>query len=136
MPKENIHVIIRFRPNNKREIKETKQANLQDKPPLFQNNESQRIGALEIIGNKSSTPHNFTFDHILDSTSTQLDTFQTVAQHVCDDILDGYNGCLFAYGQTGSGVCSKYINKLYNNYHMKVMDNKYLENIYNVWTRG
>jgi len=54
-------------------------------------------------GLKSATPHNFTFDRILDSSVDQALTFEHVAERVCDDVLDGYNGCIFAYGQTGSG---------------------------------
>ena len=103
MTKENIHVIIRFRPKNKREKREEKESKQQDIPPIFQNNDEQRHGVLEICGTKSKAPHNFAFDRILDSTISQQDTFYHVAQHVCDDVLEGFNGTIFAYGQTGSG---------------------------------
>eukprot|EP01083_Nonionella_stella_P013942 39233_1 len=100
---ENIHVIIRFRPTNKREKKEQRQKKIQDKPPIFQNDAAREIGVVEICGTKSDTPHNFTFDRILDAKASQQEVFTHVAQPVCDDVLIGYNGCIFAYGQTGSG---------------------------------
>eukprot|EP01084_Bolivina_argentea_P287385 493131_1 len=103
MTKENVHVIIRFRPKNRREIKEEREQKIKDKPIDFRNNDEQKIAALDIFGRKSKTPMNFTFDRVLDSNVSQDDTFYHVAEHVCDDVLDGYNGCIFAYGQTGSG---------------------------------
>eukprot|EP01083_Nonionella_stella_P113338 334097_1 len=103
MPKENIHVCIRFRPSNKREKKEQREQKTQDKPPIFQNDDKRGIGALEICSIKSTQPHNFTFDRISDANESQEDVFYHVAEHVCEDVLDGYNGCIFAYGQTGSG---------------------------------
>mmetsp|Transcript_52228 Transcript_52228/g.86420 ORF Transcript_52228/g.86420 Transcript_52228/m.86420 type:complete len:908 (+) Transcript_52228:109-2832(+) len=103
MTKQNVRVIIRFRPVNKREKKEAKEQKIDDKPPLFKNDDNQDVAALEIHSNKSATPHQFTFDRVLASKVSQKDVFYYVAQPVCDDVLDGYNGCIFAYGQTGSG---------------------------------
>ena len=103
MTTENIHVIVRFRPTNKIEKKKQKEKKIKDKPLYFQNNDSKKVAALEICKTESNKPLNFTFDRILDSNSSQSDAFNYVAEHVCDDVLDGYNGCIFAYGQTGSG---------------------------------
>eukprot|EP01084_Bolivina_argentea_P190115 326800_1 len=103
MTQENIHVIIRFRPINKREKKEGKKLKIKNKPIIFQNNDERGIGAIEICGSKSNDPIRFTFDRILDSNVSQELTFNHVAEHVCNDVLAGYNGCIFAYGQTGSG---------------------------------
>lgn len=35
--------------------------------------------------------------------SRQSDVFEFSIKHTVDDILNGYNGCVFAYGQTGAG---------------------------------
>eukprot|EP01083_Nonionella_stella_P012373 35125_1 len=102
---EKIHVIIRFRPSNKRERKEEKKSNLDNnsKQILFQNNDERGIGAIEIYGRKSNEPKRFTFDRILEDDTSQEETFTHVAARVCNDVIAGFNGCIFAYGQTGSG---------------------------------
>ena len=51
-----------------------------------------------IQGNKE-----YYFDRILDTNTTQDEAFDVVAKHVCDDLLEGYNGTVFVYGQSGSG---------------------------------
>lgn len=55
-----------------------------------------------IDNNSKATNHNFAFDHVFHSNSTQLDVFEMVAPLI-QSALDGYNVCIFAYGQTGSG---------------------------------
>uniref|UniRef100_X1YYT2 Kinesin-like protein n=1 Tax=Capitella teleta TaxID=283909 RepID=X1YYT2_CAPTE len=45
----------------------------------------------------------FTFDQILDSSSTQEAVFQNIGMQVIESCVAGYNGTIFAYGQTGSG---------------------------------
>eukprot|EP01084_Bolivina_argentea_P190114 326799_1 len=100
---ENIHVVIRFRPTNKREKKESKKLKIKDKPIIFQNNDEKRIGAIEIRPIKNNEPMRFTFDHILDDNTSQESAFNYIAEQTCNEVLAGYNGCIFAYGQTGSG---------------------------------
>lgn len=39
----------------------------------------------------------------MDSDTTQVQAFQNVAQQICDEIIQGYNGTIFVYGQSGSG---------------------------------
>ena len=48
--------------------------------------------------------HEFTFDKIFSETSTQEDIFASSATTIIDNVLEGYNGCIFAYGQTGAGM--------------------------------
>lgn len=104
MPKENIKVIIRFRPINKREKLEQKKGKLPKNRPLnFNNDEERGTGLINICSKKSRDPMNFTFDRILGANDTQEEVFRVVAQRVCDDVLDGFNGTIFAFGQTGSG---------------------------------
>ena len=47
--------------------------------------------------------HEFAYDHVLSSDSTQEEVFNTCAVPILKDVLDGFNGTVFAYGQTGSG---------------------------------
>ena len=44
----------------------------------------------------------FTFDHVLDTFSTQQDLYKTVFPLV-EEFFNGYNASVLAYGQTGSG---------------------------------
>lgn len=44
----------------------------------------------------------FTFDRVLDSSSTQTSAFTEVAPLI-DHVLNGFHATVFAYGQTGSG---------------------------------
>eukprot|EP01018_Ginkgo_biloba_P028162 Gb_10626 [translate_table: standard] len=45
----------------------------------------------------------FKFDAVLPSIATQADVYNTAAQAVVKDVLEGYNGTIMAYGQTGAG---------------------------------
>lgn len=45
----------------------------------------------------------FPFKHVFTQSSTQDEVFNTVARHIVDKFLEGYNGTIFAYGQTASG---------------------------------
>ncbi|OVA09269.1 Kinesin [Macleaya cordata] len=45
----------------------------------------------------------FTFDSVVDSSSTQEDVFQLVGVPVVKNSLAGYNASVLSYGQTGSG---------------------------------
>nr|XP_054761781.1 kinesin heavy chain-like [Lytechinus pictus] len=47
--------------------------------------------------------HQFEFARVFGPTSTQDEVFDSVASHIVDGFLSGYNGTIFAYGQTGSG---------------------------------
>ncbi|KAM0057473.1 putative minus-end-directed kinesin ATPase [Helianthus debilis subsp. tardiflorus] len=47
--------------------------------------------------------HQFTFDHVADVSSTQIDIFELVGAPLVENCLAGFNTSIFAYGQTGSG---------------------------------
>lgn len=49
------------------------------------------------------TSFGFTFDHIFNEESNQDDIFNSVANPLIEDVLEGYNATIFAYGQTASG---------------------------------
>lgn len=47
--------------------------------------------------------HDFKFNHVFEQSTTQEEVFETVAKHMVDSFLEGFNGTIFAYGQTSSG---------------------------------
>ena len=51
----------------------------------------------------SETQHNFNFDNVLDESSTQTNVYELTLLKILDNVMEGYNGCVFAYGQTGAG---------------------------------
>lgn len=40
----------------------------------------------------------FYFDALMDKNTTQIEAFEKVAQQICDEIIQGYNGTIFVYG--------------------------------------
>jgi len=115
---QNICVIARFRPKNKREIRWSKANNVPDKPPLFQSKQTvslepsplssgSRISLdLSSINNSSSSNvrhHTSTLDAVLDPHCTQKQVFYRCGVPMIGACLDGYNATIFAYGQSGSG---------------------------------
>ncbi len=45
----------------------------------------------------------FTYNEVFGPGSSQSDIFKSVVDPLVQDVLEGYNVCIFAYGQTGSG---------------------------------
>lgn len=86
----NIRVIVRVRPFLKHDA---------EQGPCTV--EFHPNGQALTIANQDTT-HNFNFDQVFSTTSTQEDIFNEVSNLV-QSALDGYNVCLFSYGQTGSG---------------------------------
>ncbi|KAL7617395.1 hypothetical protein Lser_V15G02697 [Lactuca serriola] len=79
-----VKVIVRVRPQSKNEEGET----------IVQKTSGD---SLSILGQQ------FTFDHVADTTATQIDIFQLVGAPLVENCLAGFNSSIFAYGQTGSG---------------------------------
>ncbi|KAI3511604.1 hypothetical protein L1887_18759 [Cichorium endivia] len=79
-----VKVIVRMRPLSKTEEGET----------IVQKTSGD---SLSILGQQ------FTFDHVADTTATQIDIFQLVGAPLVENCLAGFNSSIFAYGQTGSG---------------------------------
>jgi hypothetical protein len=47
--------------------------------------------------------YDFSYDRVFDEFTTQEKVFEECAVMISDDVIEGYNGCIFAYGQTGAG---------------------------------
>ncbi|KAI9187663.1 hypothetical protein H9P43_002054 [Blastocladiella emersonii ATCC 22665] len=88
----NIKVVLRFRPQNKREIAE-------GGVPIVSFDDSGETVNLDGAEFKGA----FTFDSVFDSSKTQSEVFNHSVKPIVDEVLNGYNGTVFAYGQTGSG---------------------------------
>eukprot|EP01038_Epipyxis_sp_PR26KG_P008944 gene8944-12061_t len=65
------------------------------------NSNENNNNCIELIA--SNTKHEFNFDKIFDESSDQSSVFCSCTQPIVDQVLEGYNGCIFAYGQTGAG---------------------------------
>lgn len=93
---DNIQVIIRVRPLNRRELEETddcKRCVMVDQP-------SQKRLRLD---DSKIGPRDFEFDWIGDESTSQEQIFESVGKSMVERCLKGYNCCIFAYGQTGAG---------------------------------
>ena len=122
---QNIRVIARFRPKNKREVRWSKLNNIQDKPPSFissqqvsleplsssssNNNQYQSSRSTYSIdfgssnNNGSFRNFNCSLDSVLNQQYTQKQVFYLCGLPMIMACLDGYNATIFAYGQSGSG---------------------------------
>ncbi|OAF61457.1 Kinesin heavy chain [Pseudogymnoascus destructans] len=87
----SIKVVLRFRPQNRREIESGGEPIV-----TFDSDDTCKLDSQEATGS-------FTFDRVFDMASKQSDIFDFSIRPTVDDILNGYNGTVFAYGQTGAG---------------------------------
>jgi len=61
-------------------------------------------GAIQVAGNAyHNRTRAFCLHKVFPQESRQADIFETCVSPLMDDVLLGYNVCVFAYGQTGSG---------------------------------
>eukprot|EP01084_Bolivina_argentea_P055360 101504_1 len=109
---ESIRVMVRFRPTNK---SEQKKADQEEPWSTLQRTDKgikmiggqlslhgiEQHGAKNIIFKKKK--NTFYFNSLMDENTTQVEAFEKVAQQICDEIIQGYNGTIFVYGQSGSG---------------------------------
>uniref|UniRef100_A0AAY4ARW3 Kinesin-like protein n=1 Tax=Denticeps clupeoides TaxID=299321 RepID=A0AAY4ARW3_9TELE len=83
----SIKVMCRFRPLNSSEVTRG------DKYiPKFQGEDTVVVAGKPYV-----------FDRVLQSNTTQEQVYNSCAQKIVKDVLEGYNGTIFAYGQTSSG---------------------------------
>ena len=91
----NIQVYCRFRPFTDSELEFSID-------PLYSLNPDNK--SLSIISEFNyNDPLSFTFDHIFDSDSTQLEVYEKAGQPIVKAVMEGFNGTILAYGQTASG---------------------------------
>ncbi|KAH8974630.1 hypothetical protein BDL97_01G111800 [Sphagnum fallax] len=93
---ERVRVTLRVRPPTRAEQKEEDGA-----PFIFLDKEKNTV----ILRRKGSFVDftEFQFDAVMPATALQVDVYNTAAQPVVLDVLNGYNGTIMAYGQTGAG---------------------------------
>lgn len=92
--------------NNKKNSSEVIKAFIRIRPPI--SNEINNEICLYTTLNKNillkTEKYNITcnYDYIFNELSTQEEVFQHI-NSLLDDVLYGYNACIFAYGQTSAG---------------------------------
>lgn len=92
---ESVKVAIRCRPLS------TNEMNAGHEVVVKMNQKRGEIFVNKPDGNEP--PKQFTFDHVYDWNTRQVDIYNTCAAHIIENVLEGYNGTIFAYGQTGTG---------------------------------
>ncbi|TNN20244.1 Kinesin-like protein [Schistosoma japonicum] len=87
---QNIRVAVRCRPINKQELEKCARSCVE-------------CSREKVTVRDKSTSKVFTFDHVFNQYSKQIDVYKTMVAPMIDEIIMGYNCTIFAYGQTGSG---------------------------------
>ncbi|CAN8255148.1 unnamed protein product [Cochlearia groenlandica] len=87
----NVQVVIRTRPLSSSEI------STQGNNKCVRQDNGQ---AITWLGNPECR---FTFDLVADENVTQEKMFKVAGVPMVENVVAGYNSCMFAYGQTGSG---------------------------------
>lgn len=100
-PKENIRVAIRFRPQNRRE------SEMENEEYVFSLDEKTvtlgKKSENKSYGGGGGETHTFSFDHVFDEKTSQIEIFEKIAKKSVEWVVEGYNATIFAYGPTGSG---------------------------------
>eukprot|EP00906_Rhabdomonas_costata_P026594 RCo037891 len=106
-----VRVMVRVRPFNAKEIRETHEAGAGELPFCTLSCPSDTLISCTNPENPEDV-HNFPFDKVFWSMTQvessipfadQPDIFAVSGSPALDSAFDGYNGCIFAYGQTASG---------------------------------
>ncbi|CAH1402833.1 unnamed protein product [Nezara viridula] len=94
---ENVRVVVRVRPMNKKEIESGYRS------VVTVNRINGSISVKNPNGGRDDLPKIFTYDIVFDIDSKQMDVYNETARPIVEKVLQGYNGTIFAYGQTGTG---------------------------------
>ena len=111
---ENMKVMVRIRPPLPREIefgipfRSISEVTSDNKTVIIYEYLGTSTNELfrqhEFIENPSTFQQNrFTFDHIFDQESNQLEVYTKAAKPSIKSLFEGYNSTILAYGQTGTG---------------------------------
>lgn len=79
----------------------------------------------------TSAGHDFVFDHIFPSSTSQQQMYEVTAKPVVMSCLAGFNGTIFAYGQTSSGKTFTMQGPDLHDKEMKGLTPRMIEEIYN-----
>ncbi|KAI9376454.1 P-loop containing nucleoside triphosphate hydrolase protein [Aspergillus egyptiacus] len=92
----SIHVVVRCRGRNEREIKENSGVALQT--------EGVKGKTVELsMGPHAVSNKTYTFDKVFSAAADQVTVYEDVVLPIVNEMLAGYNCTIFAYGQTGTG---------------------------------
>lgn len=111
--KANVKVVVRVRPENKRELECNAQCvvkvvdeHLLVFDPKEEEDDFFFHGARQTGRDLNKRVHKeqkFMFEHIFNVDSTNEQIFNATTKDLIDTVLDGYNCSVFAYGATGAG---------------------------------
>ncbi|VDP45901.1 unnamed protein product [Schistosoma curassoni] len=87
---QNIRVAVRCRPINKQELEKAVRSCVECS--------REKVTVRDKCMSKV-----FTFDHVFNQYSKQIDVYKSMVAPMIEEIILGYNCTIFAYGQTGSG---------------------------------
>ncbi|KAI9706699.1 MAG: kinesin motor protein cin8 [Candelina mexicana] len=92
----NIHVVVRCRGRNDREVRENS--------GVVVSTEGTKGKSVELsMGPSALSNKTYNFDKVFSSAADQAMIFDDVVTPILDEVLAGYNCTIFAYGQTGTG---------------------------------
>lgn len=102
---DNVMVMVRVRPFNKREEQEGASEIIEMDKTLCTVTIHKPVekGSTSTANDCLPSKKTFTYDAVYPSHSTQVDVFDESVREMIDGCLEGYNSTVFAYGQTGSG---------------------------------
>ncbi|CAL4123338.1 unnamed protein product [Meganyctiphanes norvegica] len=111
--KANVKVVVRVRPENKRELEHNAKCVVkvvdehllvfdpkEEEDDFFFQGVKQNV---RDFNKKVHKEQKFMFEHIFDINSTNQDVYDGTTKELIDTVLDGYNCSVFAYGATGAG---------------------------------
>ncbi|XP_050292806.1 osmotic avoidance abnormal protein 3-like isoform X2 [Anthonomus grandis grandis] len=91
---ENVKVIVRCRPMNKRETENNCKCVIKIHNPSVETWDP---------GEGTTFPKTFTFDSTYDQNSSTEAIYNDICYPLVESVLEGYNATIFVYGQTGCG---------------------------------
>ncbi|KAL3457912.1 P-loop containing nucleoside triphosphate hydrolase protein [Aspergillus heterothallicus] len=92
----SIHVVVRCRGRNEREVKENSGVAL--------STEGVKGKTVELsMGPNAVSNKTYTFDKVFSAAADQVAVYEDVVLPIVTEMLAGYNCTIFAYGQTGTG---------------------------------
>lgn len=106
MAPSNIKICVRIRPEQGKErasqFREVVKS-IGDKVLVFDPPGEDDGGLKKIFTSQRNKDLKFSFDHVFGPESSQLDVYRCTTATILDDVLNGFNSCVFAYGATGAG---------------------------------